>query len=306
MNKAFCLLLLVLFTPLSFASTYSTPAQSVETIIINRDNLPLYSIFIPARTQRPGNPTIFWLHGACKHSGNVMPSILFFAEQGFNNIACDMRAHGKSGGKKAYLNSIDDIINDIIDVYEFYKPQIKGPLFTVGCSAGALMLIRAFQDYPAMQVTASVSLAPCFGFNEALFPTYKRALLPVANLFFPKTYAEFKVNKKIDYPYELTQSFDPDELHCVSTRATYCVYKNYKKVFKLIDCPTPPIHLIMPEYDYIVSTEKTREFYRNLPCTTEKSLTVFQDMHHSILEEKGKEEVEKTILKLIEPYLLKS
>jgi len=142
------------------------------------DGTPLY-----LRHWAPdGKPwaTVLIVHGIAEHSGRYERTGRLLAEAGLDVHAFDLRGHGLSGGRRVYVRTWDDFLDDLacrlVAVREPGRPVV---LF--GHSMGALIsLTYACSDRPAPDLLV-LSAPPL----DARVPGWQRALAPVLSRLAP-------------------------------------------------------------------------------------------------------------------------
>jgi len=93
----------------------------------------------------PGARSIVFLHGAgFDHSVWVMPA-RYFARHGFQVLALDLPAHGKSGGEP--LTTVEDMADWLAD---FVRQECAGPATIVGHSLGSLVAMAFGSRHPEL------------------------------------------------------------------------------------------------------------------------------------------------------------
>jgi dipeptidyl aminopeptidase/acylaminoacyl peptidase len=115
-----------------------------ETIsLISPDNILLKAWWIPSAKERERGIVIL-LHGMMRTDASVMLGhARFLLEAGYATLALDMRAHGRSGGRR--LGMTIDEPQDVITAVEWIKaqPQLTDlPIVVLGFSSGGAIALR--------------------------------------------------------------------------------------------------------------------------------------------------------------------
>ncbi|HRK34578.1 MAG TPA: lysophospholipase [Candidatus Hydrogenedentes bacterium] len=93
----------------------------------------------PAEQSETGNVVI--VHGYGHHGGSFDEVALFLNKHGYGVFALDQRGHGNSPGRRGYINSFDDWVNDTHAFVTHIAPQTScAPLIFMGHSLGCLAL----------------------------------------------------------------------------------------------------------------------------------------------------------------------
>jgi len=99
------------------------------------------------------------VHGLAEHSGRWGHVGSFFAERGLDVYAFDLRGHGRSGGKKQYVDDFEGFVTDVAFVAGFDVLPNDLPWVLYGHSMGGLIGIGyLLSDHP--QPDAAVLSAP--------------------------------------------------------------------------------------------------------------------------------------------------
>jgi alpha-beta hydrolase superfamily lysophospholipase len=95
------------------------------------------------REQTPARAVVVISHGAGEHSGRYARVALALAELGYPVYALDHRGHGRSQGRRALVDRLDNAAADLdvlIDLARREHPDI--PLFLLGHSLGGTIALR--------------------------------------------------------------------------------------------------------------------------------------------------------------------
>ena len=112
--------------PSAFGLTYETLDVEADT------NLILRGYFIHALT--PPKATIILLHGISSNKENWLGYARLLADNGFNSVVYDQRAHGKSGGIFCTFGFYEKFdVSKIVDAL-----SLREPLFLVGIQGASL------------------------------------------------------------------------------------------------------------------------------------------------------------------------
>jgi acylglycerol lipase len=95
------------------------------------------------REQAPARAVVVISHGAGEHSGRYGRPALALAEVGYPVYALDHRGHGRSEGRRALVDRLDNAAADLdllIDLARREQPDV--PLFLLGHSLGGTIALR--------------------------------------------------------------------------------------------------------------------------------------------------------------------
>ena len=92
----------------------------------------------------PEKAVLVILHGLKDHSSRYSELAVKAAQRGFAVHAFDMRGHGNSGGKRAYVNKFSDLVDDLATFVKNLKSKNPGlPVFGFGHSMGCTTMTLA-------------------------------------------------------------------------------------------------------------------------------------------------------------------
>ncbi|KVQ47477.1 hydrolase [Burkholderia territorii] len=131
------------------------------------DGLELASYRWPAGDgTQPARATVALVHGLAEHAGRYAALAARLNAAGIGVLAIDLRGHGQSPGKRAWIERFDDYLNDA-DALVAEAARDDTPLFLMGHSmGGAIAALHAIERAPvrghtlAGLVLSSPALAP--------------------------------------------------------------------------------------------------------------------------------------------------
>ncbi|MCA7956370.1 lysophospholipase [Burkholderia multivorans] len=114
----------------------------------------------------PPRATVALLHGLAEHAGRYAPLAARLNAAGIDLLAIDLRGHGRSPGKRAWVARFDEYLDDA-DALVDEAARAPTPLFLMGHSmGGAIAALYAIERAPARACTlaglvlSSPALAP--------------------------------------------------------------------------------------------------------------------------------------------------
>jgi acylglycerol lipase len=120
------------------------------------------------------------LHGIGEHSGRYQRTGSLLAEAGLDVEAFDLRGHGLSGGRRVYVRSWDDFLDDVEIRLGGLRRQ-GGPVVLFGHSMGALIALTytcSGRPAPDLLVLSAPPLS-------AGVPAWQRAMAPILSRVAP-------------------------------------------------------------------------------------------------------------------------
>jgi len=242
----------------------------------------------------PGKPKaiLALAHGIGEHSGRYAHVADYFARMNYAFWACDLRGHGKSGGKRGHVDSFDDYLADVDRLIRIAKERTPATkTFLIGHSLGGLI-------GPLYAVKYSGEVAGLILSGTAVRDKVKvspvkvflvRALSPVIPTFTARTGLDPNL---ISRDPEVVRKYVQDPMvHAVVTARWYTEYRQaQEKTMRVANKLTLPCLILQSGADGIVDASMTAEFFKKI-ASSDKTLKVYDGFYHEVLNEPGKESV---------------
>lgn len=265
-----------------------------ESIIHSYDGVELYY-----QQDIPENPKaiVVIVHGLGEHSGRYNYVSEMLNSAGYGVFRFDNRGHGKSGGARGYLNHYSTFIEDADFIVKLAKKQFPElPMFMLGHSMGGFITASYGVTYPNKlkgQIFSGAAVAQLPTLEDIKkLDVEKDPLMSIPNglsnlICRSKTVVDDYNND----PWNL-QAFALKLLNTFSVEGIEALEKT------LINYNYPCL-IMHGENDQIVPKSASEVFYSRC-SSADKTLKVFPDLYHEILNE----EVEKIeILKIITAWI---
>lgn len=260
-----------------------------ESRFTTNDGLNLFCRWHDAGAQ---SPCLVILHGHGEHSGRYAELFELLTREKWSFVAPDHRGHGKSEGKRVFVNSFNDFLMDIdslIDQIPQWMNRIS-PVCMFGHSLGGLMATHWCEKNQA-RVQAVLLSSPCLGIN-----------LPLPIILLNRMIRKFKpsfVYRNPIYPPYLTHNIEEVEKYksdgFIQRRITAQLL--YEMLLACSQVPTLypdgssfPFYLLMAEEERVVDIRKTEDFFARIKAPSKK-LFRYPGFYHEILHELHKERV---------------
>lgn len=96
----------------------------------------------------PPRATLLIVHGFAEHSLRYEHVAQHFANTGFAVYAYDMRGHGRSDGKRAYIDHVDQLVSDLALIHHEVVDAFQGiPSFILAHSIGTTVTLKYLIDH---------------------------------------------------------------------------------------------------------------------------------------------------------------
>lgn len=131
------------------------------------------------------------IHGIGSHFQPVYHSIdefsykdSFFKKFNFKSFALEFHGHGKSEGKKCFINNFDDLVEDLDIVIKYIESIYNQPIYLLCESMGCAVAFK-YCIIKKNKIKGVIFLAPLFGISSKLKPNIilKNILLPISYIF---------------------------------------------------------------------------------------------------------------------------
>lgn len=95
---------------------------------------------------RQARGAVLIVHGLGEHSGRYARLAAWFNRRGYAVRSYDQRGHGRSSGRRGALRHRDDLLADLVTVYNDHAGTSAHPPLLLGHSMGGLVTLRAVLD----------------------------------------------------------------------------------------------------------------------------------------------------------------
>ncbi|MGB8353774.1 MAG: lysophospholipase [Chthoniobacteraceae bacterium] len=100
------------------------------------------SLFLrSAKLEQKSKASVLLTHGMGEHSGRYRHVAEFLAGRGYRLCTYDLRGHGRSGGRRGYIQNYDELLDDLAMVKEHYARPGE-PMFLYGHSMGGQITLN--------------------------------------------------------------------------------------------------------------------------------------------------------------------
>ena len=225
------------------------------------------------------------VHGIGEHSGRYEHVGAAFAATGIDVLAHDQRGFGRSGGRRAYVDSFDDYLSDIEPLVADRR-ELDVPVILMGHSLGGLAVtsyLVSSRPQPDLAVLSSPALA-------AEMPGWQRLGAPILGTLLPKLKvpADFEGSVLSRDP-EVQRDYENDPLRvpATTTRLGRELLRTMKTVSATLDRLRLPTYVFHGADDALVPLSAS-EPLTALPNVTRR---VWPGLRHECLNEPEKDDV---------------
>ena len=252
--------------------------------------LELY--FYCHRPAGPSKAIVILVHGYAEHSGRYAHVIDFFVEQNYTVYAYDQRGHGRSEGVRADVVKFNDHVKDLKTFVDLVRERESSDrIFLLGHSTGAVisvLLAAQHAELLAGLISTSIYLR-----DARQIPAFLIAVAPIVAAFAPLLPVSESVAEYVSKDPEVVENARTDPLtYHGKVRARMGVHflNMYKDVTTNMGNVVAPILILNGADDRLADPEGSKILFEGIG-SKDKTLRVFDGVHHEILNEPEKQMV---------------
>jgi lysophospholipase len=229
------------------------------------------------------------LHGYGDHCGRYEHFYRWMGERGVASCAFDFRGHGRSEGRRGFVNRWEEFLEDL-EVF-LSQPEMKAsggsPVFLVAHSHGALVGVMAGLRGMLSGVAGVVLTCPYFKSGVAV-PWWKAVAARVGDKCWPglRVYSGIRAEWLCcDEEMIADSKSDPLGHHIATPRWFSTMQVAQSEVMRRAGEFKMPMLMVIGKKDRIAVAEVGEEFYARA-ASGEKRILVYPEMLHEVLREK--------------------
>jgi alpha-beta hydrolase superfamily lysophospholipase len=240
-------------------------------------------------------------HGIAEHSDCYQKFAEDMAKNNWTVMAWDLRGHGRSEGKRGYVNRFQDFCDDLDAAIKYVKSQqlYKNlPLILFGHSMGGLILLKTLLNHSPSGIAAIALSSPALGLTLAV-PKLKEKAAVLLSEWLPK----ITLYNEIDYDLlvrdeRLIQEYKSDPLRHdrISPRIFLGMMDAMAEVKKNASEIHHPLIMQLAGREKVVSTAEAEKYFDKIG-SKHKELYVYSDSYHEIFNDLDREDVIKDLVK---------
>lgn len=282
-------------------SEYYLPVPSTDDSLfvqkwaLNTPNAPSRGVFIIT-------------HGIAEHSECHHYLAEQLATQGYEVYGWDLPGHGKSYGKRGYIQGFEDYTNALQLVFKnIQSTHKKSPIILFGHSLGGLITLCYALEYPQEKFATICLSSPALGVAMEV-PKIKDQAARILNVFAPKiTIGHEIIYADLSRDEQLVASYFKDPLrHKRFSAPLYLGTLNaMEQVAEKAAQITQPIFIQAAGTDRVTDVHATERVFAQLG-SQQKALKIYKDSYHEIFNDINKKEVVDDLLKYLREFLNES
>jgi alpha-beta hydrolase superfamily lysophospholipase len=232
------------------------------------------------------------VHGYDEHSGRYARFAQHFAPLGYAIYAFDLRGHGRSPGKRGFINEYSEYVQDtgiFLDLVRRLEPERRTIL--LGHSMGGLIAALYAEDASA-ELPGLVLSSPFLQLKMPV-PLWRRAAVAVFSAVAPSLPMPNNIPvEKLTHDKTIVEETRRDPLnHHIATPRWFT--ETLRAQNRAIECAASihtPVALLYAGDDYLADTEATARFVKCL-TVDDKCVHRYDGYYHEIFNETGREAV---------------
>jgi acylglycerol lipase len=220
-----------------------------------------------------------------------------FYDKGFAFFSYDQRGHGRSDGKRVYVNRYADLLDDLRQFTDIAKVEsLCENVYLLGTSMGGLTSLLFAIEY-GEKIEGVIASAPALRFVKP--PSgIEISLAPLLAFFFPAPTTSNRAPFE-DLTHDAAvieeQKADKLSLRIVSFKMFVEMTKTMRYVFDNASRIKVPALLLHGTGDKIVDAKATREFCDKMG-SADKEVRLCDGLYHELLRETNRREIIEGII----------
>jgi len=226
------------------------------------------------------------VHGLAEHSGRYMNVVNFLVPSGYAVYGIDHIGHGKSDGKKGYVQRFEDYTTTLKKYFDMVREwHPEKPIFLIGHSMGGLIsaaYLLKYQDEltgavlsgPGIKVPDTISQATIFAGNILSFIMPKAGLvqLDAEGVSRDPAVVDAYASDPLVYTGKITARLGAELL-----KAMKCVTEQAPKI-------RLPIMIVQGSDDKLVDPGGAQLLY-DLVSSKDKTIKIYNGFYHEVFNE---------------------
>lgn len=247
--------------------------------------------------------TLVVTHGIAEHSDCYAKFAETMSEAGWTIFAWDLRGHGRSEGKRGYVNRFQDYCDDLDNAIRFVKTKYydrQKPLVLFGHSMGGLVTIKTLVHNSPAGISALTLSSPALGLSLAV-PKLKEKAAHVLAEWLPKVTLHNEINfDDLVRDQNLVREYKVDPLR--HDKISPRLFLGMVEAFSEAKASAAEIHLPvlmqLSGHERVVSTPESEKFFEALGSKN-KQLYIYSESFHEIFNDLDRQDAFRDLIKFL-------
>ncbi len=276
-------------------------AIPTEATFTTADN---YDIYEQTWSCKEAKGVVLVTHGIAEHSGRYTRVAQSLVDSGYTVVGFDLRGHGNSAGKRSYIDSFQDYLNDLQEVLNRTKTSYQDlPLFLFGHSmGGGIVALFTIERNP--EVEGILLSGPSVKVSDDISP-FLQKISGVISAILPKLPVVKLESAGISRDPEVVAAYDTDPLNYrggVPARTGAELLKATKTITARSRVIDLPILILHGSADKISDVSGSEMLYTNV-SSSDKTLKIYEGLYHEILNEPEQDEVKTDMINWLNAHI---
>ena len=257
------------------------------------------------RSRRPATKpraVVVICHGVNSHGGQYLWTLDQFAAHGLAAYALDLRGRGKSDGERFYVENIADYVGNVAAVITLAKSREPGlPVFLLGHSAGGVVSCTYTLDH---QSELAGLICESFAFQVAA-PDFVLGLVKFISRVAPRLPVLKLKNEDFSRDPAAVKALNADPLIANEAQPAITVaalVRGNERLKRSFPSITLPVFILHGTADKATRPSGS-QFFHDTAGSKDKTITMYPDHYHDLLNDFGKETVIASIESWIDRHL---
>jgi len=270
-----------------------------ENIFPINDDIKLYTK--NWQPEKNVKAVIIIIHGLAEHVDRYDHVGNYFSLLGYAVEAYDLRGHGKSEGEKAYIDSILEYVSDLQNYVNHIKLKHPGKhIFLLGHSMGGEIACLYSIKYQT-EISGLILSGAVIKISDDISPLLQKLSGFIAAIF-PRLPTTKIDSSGISRDKNIVELYDDDPLVYrggTLARTGSEIIKGTKHIKKNMKQITIPVLIMHGTSDRLADPEGSSQLYNGVN-SEDKTLKLYENYYHEILNEPEKERVLQDIIKWLD------
>ncbi|MCP4668847.1 MAG: alpha/beta hydrolase [Deltaproteobacteria bacterium] len=244
------------------------------------------------RPEQKPKALVVIVHGYAEHSTRYTHVAEHLVDHGYAVETFDLRGHGQSEGKRAFVGSFDAYLEDLEQFLKRVRQRIKTEnVFILGHSmGGAIVTLYAITRKP--DITGLILSGPALKISDDISPLLVR-LSSVIGIVLPKLPTIKLDSSGISRDPEVVKHYDNDPLVYrggIPARTGAEITGATKMIQAQMEAMTLPLLILHGGDDRLADPQGSKSLYERAQ-SNDKTLKLYEGLYHEVMNEPEKDMV---------------